>query len=292
MTVWVWADGTVVPAGQARLDALDRGVTLGEGLFETLKVVEGVPFALTRHLARLRAGAAAIELHVPWSDEELRTACAMAVGAALTHPLAGSGTAFGRLRITVTGGPAPLGPTRVHSATPGPTAGDPSLFVAAAPASPPRGAARVAVLPWVRNERSPTVGVKSVSHLDPVRELAEARRRGADEAIVTNTVGALCEGAGSNLFLVVDDVLCTPSLSTGCLAGITRELVLELMDVVEHDDLTVGDLMGASEAFITSSLRDVQPIAAVDEVELVAAGPVTTEVMSRWAAMEARTFDP
>ena len=279
MSTWVWVDGRVRPAGEATVAATDHGVTVGDGVFETLKVVDGVPFALRRHLARLRRSAVVVGLAVPWADDDLRAAADAAIAAAATD--AGAG----RLRITVTGGPGPLGSDR----------GDvvPTLLVAASPGTSWACAADVAVVDWVRNERSAVAGAKTTSYAENVVALARARSLGASEAILANTRGALCEGTGSNVFLVVDGELCTPSLATGCLAGITRELVTELVTVAERDDLTLADLRAAPEAFLTSSTRDVQPIATIDGVALPAApGPRTTEAIAALATLAARSLDP
>lgn len=277
---WVWVDGALTPADQARIAALDHGVTVGDGVFETAKVVDGTPFALTRHLTRLRTSAAIIALRLPWSDDDLRSACAATLAA-----VAEAGDEPGRLRITVTGGPGPLGSDR--SDVP------PTLVIAASPASPWPATTAVATVPWARNERSAVAGAKTTSYAENVVALAEAHRLSASEAILANTVGALCEGTGSNVFLEVDGVLCTPSLATGCLAGITRALVCEAVPVVERDDLTLDHLRWADEAFLTSSTRDVHPIARVDQRDLPAApGPLTTMAATALAAIEARTLDP
>jgi branched-chain amino acid aminotransferase len=286
VTTWVWVDGTVVPAASAgRVSALDRGLLLGEGVYETAKVVDGTPFALTRHLDRLRRSAALVGIRVSWSDGELREACGAVVDAALEA--GGWPEDLGRLRITVTGGPAALGP--------GAGSSHPALFVAAGPGAAWPGPSEVATVPWRRNPDRPTRGAKVTAALDDVLALAEARRRGADEAVLASTAGALCEGTGSNVFVVVDGVLATPSLDTGCLPGITRDLVCELVQVVERDDLTLDDLRQADEAFLTSSTRDVQPIASVDGVPIRSAegpGPVTSAVVASFAALQRSTSDP
>ncbi len=277
MSTWVWVDGAVHRAGEAKVAALDHGMTVGDGVFETCKVVDATPFALTRHLARLRRSAAAIELRLPWSDEELRAACAATIDAA--------GPDAGRIRITVTGGPGPLGSDRSDVA--------PTLLVAVGPAGTWPPSAAVATVAWTRNERSAVAGAKTTSYAENVVALAEAHRRGASEAILANTVGALCEGTGSNLFLEVDGELCTPSLATGCLAGITRELVCEAVAVHERDDLTFEHLLATSEAFLTSSTRDVQAIDRVDDQRLpLVPGPLTARAAEAFAAIEAEGLDP
>lgn len=284
MSTWVWSDGVVGPAGSATVGALDHGVTVGDGVFETAKVVDGTPFALTRHLVRLRRSAEVLGLVLPWDDPFLRATCAEAVGAALGDP-ANAEAGVGRLRITVTGGPGPLGSDR--------GALGPTLVVAAGPGAPWPATADVATVAWVRNERSAVAGAKTTSYAENVVALAEAHRLAAGEAILANTVGALCEGTGSNVFLVVDGRLATPSLATGCLAGITRALVCELVEVDERADLTLDHLRHAPEAFLTSSTRDVHPIARVDGTPLPAApGPHTTAAAEAFDALQARTLDP
>ena len=281
MSTWVWVDGAVAAGDDARISALDRGLLLGEGVYETAKVVAGAPFALTRHLARLRRSAAVVGLEVPWADAELRAACEAAVGAGR----AGWPGDYGRLRITVTGGVAPLGP--------GGVADRPSLVVAAGPGTRWTGPSAVATVPWTRNPDRPTRGAKVTSSLDAVLALAEARRRGADEAVLATPAGALAEGTGSNVFVVLDGVVSTPSLATGCLPGITRELVCELVSVVPRDDLTLDDLRRADEVFLTSSTRDVQAVASVDGVALRSVGgPVTAEVAEALAALQLESSDP
>ncbi len=277
----VWIDGVVQDAATATVPALDHGLTVGDGVFETLKVVDGTPFALRRHLDRLRRSAAVLDLALPLEDDELRAAARQVIDA-----VAATGADPRRLRITVTGGPGPLGSGRDEAV--------PTVLLAAAAAPPWPAATEVITGPWARNERSAVAGAKTTSYAENVVALAAAHRRGASEAILANTAGALCEGTGSNLFLVHGGRLCTPSLTTGCLAGITRELVLELVEVDERDDLTLADLGGAEEAFLTSSTRDVQPITTVDAVTLPgrAPGPCTRAAAAALAALQGRTLDP
>lgn len=283
MSTWVWIDGAVYPAAEATISATDRGLLLGDGVYETCKLVDGTPFAVTRHLARLRRSAGIIGITLPWPDSLIHSAAAEAVGAALVDPM-GTGT-VGRLRVTVTGGSGPLGPNRGGPA--------PTLLVTAGPLRAWGPTAEVVTVDWRLNDRSPTVGAKTISYVDNVVALAEAHRRGADEALMANTAGTLAEGTGSNIFLVVDGVLCTPSLSTGCLPGVTRELVCEEVAVVERDDLTFDHLRGASEAFLTSSTRDVHPISSVDGALLGASpGPLTQAAAQAFRVLASRTIDP
>lgn len=274
MTVWV--NGRLVDPGEPVLTADDHGLTVGDGIFETAKVVNGVPFALTRHLRRLAASARGLAL-----DLDLDR-----VRQGVDAVLAASPVALGRLRITVTGGPSPLGSDR--------GAGPPTYVVAVAPAVAPTEPAAVLTVPWVRNDRGAVAGLKTTSYAENVVALARAHAQGAHEAIFANTLGNLCEGTGTNIFLEFGGRLVTPPLSAGCLAGVTRELLVEwLGDGVEERDVPLSALAEAREAFLTSSLRDVHPVATVDGIALAAApGPLTSRAAQVFAARAAQTADP
>ncbi len=272
----VWIDGSLRGPDTAAVSPFDHGITVGDGVFETLEVVDGQPFAMRRHLLRLRRSAAGLGLEVPRSDAELREAAAAVITANhVTH---------GRLRLTVTGGVAPLGSDR--------GAGGGTVIVAVGSMRDWPPTCTVATVPWRRNEHGAVAGLKTTSYAENVVALAHAHRLGADEAIFANTAGDLCEGTGSNVFLGRELRLWTPPLSSGCLAGITRELVLELVPVVEAD-LPLSALAEADEAFITSSTRDLQPVAVVDGRVLPAApGPLTIQAMEAFAELKRRTLDP
>lgn len=286
MTGWAWIDGgDIAPLDHARISVLDHGFTVGDGVYETFTTVGAVGFARTRHLARLRRSAELVGLAVPWTDEQLADAIDQVVARVLAEPVQGVAPRSARVRITVTSGGGPPGTRRAPGAA--------TTIVAAVPAAAFAPVATVATVAWPRNERGAIVGVKSISQAEHVVAMAEAGRRGADEAILANTTGALCEGTGSNVFVVVGGELHTPSLATGCLAGITRGLVLELVAVVERDDLTIDDLRRAPEAFLTSATRGVHPIAVVDGTALGAApGQRTAEAQAAYEHLRATTVDP
>ena len=269
-----WVDGRIVAAGAAAVSPVDHAVIVGDGVFETLKVVNRTPFALTRHLGRLKRSADGLGLPEP-DDALVRTAVAETLTA---DPEAG------RLRITWSSGPGPLGSDR--------GGGPGTLLVASSPGTVWPETVRVHLCEWTRNERGALTGLKTTSYAENVRALEAAHQRGASEALLANTQGQLCEGTGTNVFLVVDDVLVTPPLSSGCLAGITRDLILELTQVVERE-IDPGEFAVASEAFLTSSTREVGAISAVDDTVLPEVpGPVTTEVAAAFAALVATNPDP
>lgn len=270
-----WVNGQLLsdPTAPA-LPVTDHGFTVGDGVFEAVKIVQGRPFALTRHLERL--GASARGLGLPDPDVGR-------IRAAVDEVLAADELPLGRLRITYTGGPAPLGSGRGDA--------EPTLAVVAAPLTAWDGPARVTVVPWPRNERGAVAGLKTTSYAENVVALAHAASVGAGEAIFANTRGDLCEGTGSNVFYVVDGELRTPTLRSGCLAGITRALLLEWCDVVEVDE-PVGVLARADEIFLASTTRDVQAVAWCDGRELGTPGPVTARAAERWSEREAADLDP
>jgi branched-chain amino acid aminotransferase len=273
--VKVWLDGALLDVDVARISVRDHGLTVGDGVFETMKVVDGVPFGLTRHLTRLAVSAARLGLAVP-DEGTLRRAADELLSA---H---GSGE-VGRLRITVTGGDGPPGTERGSAG--------PTVLMVAGPGSTWPSSAALVTVPWPRNERSAVAGAKTTSYAENVVALAYAKQRGAAEALFLDTRGHVCEGTGSNVFIVVAGRLLTPALSTGCLAGVTRGLVIEWIGAAE-DELPSDVLGSADEVFITSSTRDVQAVHAVDRRTYSAPGPVTARAIEEFAARSGADPDP
>ncbi|CAN5863201.1 aminodeoxychorismate lyase [soil metagenome] len=244
----IWLNGRLRPAVEAGVFPLDRGFTLGDGVFETLRAYGGIPFASTRHWQRLAQACETTGLPVPTCDEFTHV---------LSATLAANDLLEARVRFTVTRGSDPEGhsPTVVCSATPAIT------FAATE---------RVATAPWTRNENGALAGVKSLSYAENVMAIAHAKRESAGEALFFNTRGELCEGATTNIFIVKDTNVFTPPLSSGCLAGVTRELVIELCRdhqiSISEIPLSSRELMDADEAFLTSSTRAVQPISHINGI--------------------------
>lgn len=276
MNVPVWIDGKLVRAEQAAVSVFDHGLLVGDGVFETVKSVNGLPFALTRHLERLRLSARRMELPEP--DVE---AIAAGVRACLAEAPAWP---LGRIRVTYTAGPGPLGSDRGDQGC--------TAVVVVGEQLPFPPVADVVVVPWPRNEHGALTGVKSTSYGENVRALKYAKAAGGGEALFENLAGDLCEGTGSNVFLVRGGRLVTPTTDSGCLAGITRALTLEWCGGSE-EDVPLSALYEADEAFLTSTTRDVQPIRMVDKTVLPAApGPVTAKAMRIFAERSAADLDP
>ncbi len=251
---------------------------MGDGVFETIKIEAGQPFALTRHLDRLVRSAEGLGIGKP-------DVGAIREGVAAT--IEGQDLPFGRIRVTVTSGPGPLGSPRGSAGL--------TQIVITEPCERPPSVSAIATVPWPRNERGALAGLKTTSYAENALMVEHALARGASEAVMPNTAGMLCEGTGSNIFYVIGEQLITPTLEAGPLAGVTRALVLEWcageLDVVERD-APIDVLQTADEVILVGTTRDVQGISRVDDREIAAPGPVTRKAQEIWAREAAKNVDP
>ncbi|SEI87660.1 aminotransferase class IV [Demequina mangrovi] len=283
MTTLVWAGGLLRAEDDPIVAAGDHGWTVGDGVFETLEVKGGRAFALRRHLKRLAYSAA--RMGMAEIDED---AVREAVGEVLA-----AGTGLRRLRITVSSGtgPAPLK-----------RGGGPHTIVVTASDSAPPTSCHAVRVPWRRNERSAIAGVKTTSYAENVVIMEFARSRGADEAILANTHGHLCEGATSNILIERGGEILTPPLASGCLPGITRGLALEWgaeegipiraaapgeLEMSVLDEVVAGDAFAA----VTSSTRRIQPLASLDRTTLEH-GPLLARLSAVFEARAGLDADP
>ena len=277
MRVWIGsgATGELVPTEAAQVSAFDHGFTVGDGIFETMRAVDARLFLWPWHLERLHASAAAMKIVLP--PEALLTDIVRRVAKESAVELGGSA----RVRLTISAGLGPLGSNRNDT---------PPTVVCAASAMPVRtGDARLHMASWPRNEHSPLAGVKSTSYADNVLALAEAADVGAGEALFRNTAGDICEGTGSNVFIVRDGMAITPPTFAGLLAGVTRRFALTLGDAkvrVLEGRVSAAEFLAADEVFITSTFQDVRAVCDIDGREL-ATGPITRELQQRFAATSA-----
>lgn len=278
-TIRVWVNGDLVEPEAPAVSALDHSVTVGDGVFETVKLEQGRPFALTRHHRRLTQSAAGLGL--PTIDLDR-------VDEGIRAVLDGPAIDFGRLRYSVTGGVGPLGSDRSGASL--------TYIVLAGPQARPPSSGRLTVAPWTRNERSAVAGLKTTSYAENVVALALAKERGAIEAVFANSRDELCECTGSNVFVVKGGEVLTPPVDSGLLPGITRELVIEWAQAggipIREVPLPLAVLDDADEVFITSSTKDVLPIEAVDERILPAGGPVTAAVAELFRCNARKDLDP
>ena len=269
----VWLNGEIVPAAGTHVSAFDRGLQLGDGIFETLRVRAGRPTELGEHLARLAAGAAALEIALARGTEaEIEGGIARLLAAeGLDGPEGDASVRITLTRGTVTGrGLLPPDPT-----------GAPTVLVQAWPIAPPspellaRGLA-VITSRVRRDPESPLAGIKTTSRADHVLARLEARRADADDALFLTIDGFLSEATSANLFLVrVRDgrvELATPDLSCAILAGTTRSWIIAWAPTVGLTPLegwlTSRDLAEADEAFLSSSVAGVVPVTSFDGVRV------------------------
>jgi branched-chain amino acid aminotransferase len=238
-------DGRISPTPKAAIALPDDGVYRGDGVFEVLRLYSGRPFALREHLDRLERSAAAIDLPVERALVE----------AELDALLVEFGTADAQLRIVLTrGGRRILATERL----------------------PERGAAvRLQTVTY-----APSViltGVKSLSYAANMQATRIAERRGAEEAVLIRPDGIVLEAPTSSIFWSSPEgELRTPSLGTGILESITRAQIVSSLQV-EEGEFRVEDMLAAPEAFLASTTREIQPVAAIDGRELEAPGPRTLE---------------
>lgn len=255
----VWHDGRIIDAETPIATALDHGVLLGDGLFEAIVIVDGVARHLDRHLARLRRGLAVLDIEGSPDDDELRSA--------INGLVAASGRSDGRLRITVTAGDGIS--TRRRGARP-------NTFLTFDRPVPTPTSVTLLTSPWPRNERSPFAGIKSTNWAENAAALRLAAAHGFDNALFLDTRGRVSECATANVHAVMDGIVCTPPLGTGCLAGIAREVLLH-EDIEIERELTPADLRRADTVFITSSTTGPVPVTRIDDDDL----PVDPEWVRR-----------
>ena len=252
----VYLNGSLVPLSQAKLSPLDWGFLYGYGLFETMRAYSGHIFHLEKHLARFSRSAKLLGID-PESAANLEKA--------LYDTLRANNLFDARIRLTLSGGEGEPVPDPLASRSP-------TLLIIARSYIPyPRQVYEQGFKAIVsnirRNTLSPASVMKSLNYLDNLLARLEAKLEGADEAILLNEQGFLAEGSTSNIFLISDNTLLTPSRDSGILPGITREVVLELapslgLEAVERE-IASEELLKADEAFLTNSLIEIMPLTQV-----------------------------
>jgi len=283
-TPLMYAAGEYVPMAEARVSALDAGLLLGAGLFETLRTYGGRPFRLEAHLSRLRASGEALRILVSESDAQ--------IAAILDRLVAENDVPDARIRLTATRGPM----SDAVDDEAGPPA---TLLVTAGPMTPYpealyRQGATVVVSDIHVSETDPRTFHKTTNYLASLLALREARRGRAAEALRFNSRNRLAKEALSNVFLVTGGRVRTPHVEDGLLAGITRAAVLEvagdLAIPAAQESLTVHDLLDADEVFLTNSIMEVMPVARVEARAIGAGepGPLTRRLAEGYRALVKR----
>ena len=258
--MYIFLNKGLVPQDEARVSVLDRGFLYGDSVFETLRAYGGRPFMLFSHLERLARSAAALEIDIPMSMEELRSA--------VYSTLEANSLKDAYIRVMVSRGMGPPGFDPTVETTP-------TLVVLARqinvyPDSMYSEGVRLIVSTIRRNPAEALdPAVKSGNFLNNIRAKAQASRAGAFEAVMLNMRGLLAECTASNLFFASRDVLHTPSTSVGILDGITRGLIIELARKlgveVQEGEYALDRLLEAREVFLTNTTTEVMPVRQVDD---------------------------
>jgi branched-chain amino acid aminotransferase len=269
-------NGIITPAEEARVSVLDNGFTYGDSVYEVLRTYGGRAFEPGRHFRRLRRSAARLGFDVPSADARLLAEVDALLGRAP------EGESYIRIIVTRGVGDCSYNFERVQ----GPTVVMIQKPLPPYPARHYEEGIRVAAVGVRRNHpRALDPAIKSSNLLNNILAVREAQGRGAEEPVLLNQEGFLAEGASTNVFVARGGTLLTPPLAAGILAGITREIVLELLSQLgitcREQPLHVEDLLGADEAFMTSTTREVVPVREVDESAIGDGrpGPLTRRAM-------------
>ena len=281
-----WVNGELVDRAAATVSLFDHGLLYGDGVFEGIRFYHRRAFRLAAHLRRLRDSAHAIHLDLPYDEAALTRAVYEVIAAADCED--------GYLRLGITRGVGPLGLDTEGC-------GQPTSFILVGPLRRlADGEAEGLRLVVASTRRTPAdcldPRIKSLNYLNNILAREEARRAGADEAILLNLQGRVAEGASDNLFIVRDGVLVTPPVSDGSLDGITRALVMELAGELgipcRERSLTVTELYAADECFLTGTAIEMAAVADIEGHRLLAPGPVFTRLQEAFRVHIAAETQP
>ena len=294
MTGIIYLNGQLIPCSKAKLSPLDHGFLYGYGLFETMRVYNGHIFRLNSHVTRLRSSADSIGL----TNSILRTnEGKQSLKAACMATLEANKLKDARIRLTVSAGEGDM--------TPDPsTCSSPTVLITARNliALPPEqyeSGFKAALSSLRRNSQSPLSRLKSTCYLENILARVAARAAGCDEAILLNEKGYLAEGSTTNIFLASNEELITPSLESGVLSGITREVVLEIARAANiktmERQVEFKELIEADEAFITNSILELMPLTWFEDKPIGTGKPglLTEELLAAYKKLvdEAERLD-
>jgi branched-chain amino acid aminotransferase len=258
----VWLQGNFLPLEEARIDPTDRGLTLGDGLYETIRVHGGKPLRFSAHCARLQRGTDLLGLPYPTTD----------LGGVIAELLSRNDLADALVRLTLTRGRAPRGLAS-------PKLPQPTLLIAAYPFPGPVAPCKAIVATVTRrNQASPLSAVKHLSALDNILAKREAEKHAVDDAILCNTCGDLAESTIANLHIVKHGKILTPRVEDGALPGVMREFLISDFGVLPTR-LVAADLLEADEVFL-SNASGIRPVIAVDGQTIGSGeeGPMTARI--------------
>ncbi len=271
MIVWMGGlqGGEIVPENFAHVDVRDHGLLVGDSLFETVMTRGRHAQLLGRHVARLARSADAVGMACPDVDVIIG-----AVRSVLESMPDQSVELTGRLRITLSSGVGPMGLSRGDS---------PRLIVTWEEMARPTTAVSLVVSSVVRSVQPRLLGLKTGSWIENVLAMKEAREHGVDDALILNSRGEVVETSTANIFAVKSGTVVTPPLSSGCLAGVARQFLIENIPTsVRFAELpiTLEELMAADEVFVTSALRGVTPVVRIADTEFTREPTITAMLQS------------
>ncbi|RLI04466.1 branched-chain amino acid aminotransferase [Candidatus Bathyarchaeota archaeon] len=276
----IYIDGEYYPESEAKISVFDHGFLYGDGVFEGIRSYNGVVFKLKEHIDRLYYSARAIMLKIPMTKEEMTKA--------VLETLRKNNLKNAYIRLVVTRGKGDLGldPRKCPRA---------SVIIIAVPLlqlydEEKRERGMSMIVSWVRRDPvdATTHEIKSLNYLNSILAKIEANNAGADEAIILDSNGFVCEATGENIFIVKDGKIITPPSTSGSLPGITagviKEIAQKLGYTVIEKGITVAELYGADEAFLTGTAAEVMPIREVNKRQIGEGkiGPVTRKILEKF----------
>ncbi|MEM1582473.1 MAG: branched-chain-amino-acid transaminase [Candidatus Bathyarchaeia archaeon] len=279
-TLLVYIDGEYYPKDEAKISVFDHGFLYGDGVFEGIRAYDGVVFKLREHIDRLYSSAHAIMLDIQLAKDEMINI--------VLETLRKNGLRDAYIRLVVTRGVGDLGldPRRCSK---------PSIVVIAMPTlrlydEEKRRKGISMIVSWTRRDSVDATSheIKSLNYLNSILAKIEANNAGADEALILDANGYICEATGENIFIVKDGRLYTPPRSSGALPGITASVVKKIaaklgFEVIERN-LTVTELYSADEAFLTGTGAEIMPIREVNRRRIGEGkmGPITEKILEEF----------
>jgi len=272
---FIYLNGDLVPEADAKITVQDRAILFGDGAYETMRSYAGAFFRFPEHLRRLRHTLDGLRLNLELTDAAITEGARQLVEA--------NEIPNARLRLTVTGGRFG-GEIRLRRTDP------PNVIMTAVPLTPPPAeiyetGVKVLLNPWPVHSKATLPHLKTVNRLPHLMAKEDALEDGAWESLFCDETGAILEGTATNVFFVIDGVLRTPALSGALLAGVTRDVVLEVargMNIPAHESrVEANEVAAAEEAFLTSTTIELLPIRAVDTTRIGTPGPI-------WAGLHRR----
>lgn len=272
----IYIDGKYYSRDEAKISVFDHGFLYGDGVFEGIRAYNGIVFKLKEHIDRLYDSAHAIMLNIPMSKGEMINA--------ILETLRKNDLRDAYIRLVVTRGVGDLGldPRKCSK---------PSVIIITVPIlklydEKKRREGISAIISWVRRDPVDATSheIKSLNYLNSILAKIEANNAGADEAIILDKNGFVCEATGENIFIVKDGKIYTPPRSSGALPGITASVIKRIAtklgyEVIEKN-ITVTELLSADEAFLTGTGAEIMPIKEVNKRKIGAGGmgPITERI--------------